>query len=202
MLAFLDESGNVTPFNRRECFLAVAFIAGSIFTCRSVRLHVKRLRTTVGLRRRQEIKAANSSPDQILRFLEAIAEEDIYIVATIVDKRYVYREPDDPEEWYREAVATAALYCVSQWPGIRLTLDKRYTNPGLRLRLEEAIRSNLGDLDNPKTTIAQRDSTSCLELQAVDFVAWAIRRKYEYGEDRYYSVISKKIVIEERLEVK
>jgi hypothetical protein len=33
-------------------------------------------------------------------------------------------------------------------------------------------------------------------LQAVDFISWAIFRKYEYGDDSYYKAI-KDIVVEE-----
>lgn len=36
-------------------------------------------------------------------------------------------------------------------------------------------------------------------LQAVDFVRWAIFRKYEYGDDSYYNLIKNKIVEENPL---
>jgi len=36
-------------------------------------------------------------------------------------------------------------------------------------------------------------------LQAVDFVSWAIFRKYEYGDDSYYDLIKDKIMEENPL---
>lgn len=36
-------------------------------------------------------------------------------------------------------------------------------------------------------------------LQAVDFLSWAIFRKYEYGDDSYYNVIKKRVVEESPL---
>ena len=36
-------------------------------------------------------------------------------------------------------------------------------------------------------------------LQAVDFISWAIFRKYEYGDDSYYNIINEKIVEENSL---
>ena len=36
-------------------------------------------------------------------------------------------------------------------------------------------------------------------LQAVDFISWAIFRKYEYGDDSYYNIIKEKIVEENSL---
>ena len=38
-----------------------------------------------------------------------------------------------------------------------------------------------------------------MTLQAVDFVSWAIFRKYEYGDDSYYNLIKNKIVEENPL---
>jgi hypothetical protein len=36
-------------------------------------------------------------------------------------------------------------------------------------------------------------------LQVVDFVSWAIFRKYEYGDDSYYNLIKNKIAEENPL---
>ena len=36
-------------------------------------------------------------------------------------------------------------------------------------------------------------------LQAVDFVSWAIFRKYEFGDDSYYNVVKEKIIEENPL---
>mgnify|MGYP001615995040 FL=1 len=36
-------------------------------------------------------------------------------------------------------------------------------------------------------------------LQAVDFISWAIFRKYEYGDDSYYNIIKEKIMEENSL---
>jgi hypothetical protein len=36
-------------------------------------------------------------------------------------------------------------------------------------------------------------------LQAVDFISWAVFRKYEYKDESYYEIIRKKIVEENPL---
>ena len=130
--------------------------------------------------------------------MKAIAREEILVVAVILDKRQVYRPPDDKERWYRDAVALALWHCVERWSQIDFTLDKRHTNKSLRDELEKAIRKKIG----AKHKIEQIDSTGSRPLQAADYVAWAIRRKYEMGEDRYYAVIRKRIVVEEVVRAK
>ena len=41
------------------------------------------------------------------------------------------------------------------------------------------------------------DSRSSLELQAVDFVAWNLARKYEEQDQAYYELIKDKIIVEQ-----
>jgi hypothetical protein len=45
--------------------------------------------------------------------------------------------------------------------------------------------------------IRQEDSTSIKELQAVDFIAWALYQKYEHNDVSFYKMISSLIIEEE-----
>ena len=49
-------------------------------------------------------------------------------------------------------------------------------------------------------TIEQLGSRDRPELQVVDYVAWAIRRKYAVGEGQYYDIIKSKIIVEDVIE--
>ena len=192
---FLDESGNVDPFSGTR-FLVVAVL--STLAPRSIELHVKRARKSLGKKPApSEMKASTSEPRIVERLLKAIAQESVEIVAVIVDKQNILRPPGDPEDIYRMAVTKAIRHCVERWPRSTFYLDKRYTKTVLGYQLEEAIREGLVGAPQEVVLIRQEDSLVRKELQAVDHVAWAFFQKYERGDDRFYEVIEDKVLVEE-----
>lgn len=192
---FLDESGGVDPFSGSHVLVVAAL---TTHIPRKIELHVKRARQKLGRRARVgELKAASSEDRIISRLLQSIAEEDIDIVAVVVDKRAILRPPEDPEDIYREAVARVIARCVARWQRIDLLLDKRYTKKSLRRELELVIREGIAHLPQEVVLIRQEDSRNSKGLQAVDFVAWAIYQKYETHDDRFYAIIRDRVVVEE-----
>ncbi|MCP4356507.1 MAG: DUF3800 domain-containing protein [Chloroflexi bacterium] len=194
---FLDEAGGAAPFSGSR-FLVVAVFTTSV--PRPIELHVKRARKRLREKPASgEIKATHSREAVIKRLLTALAQEDIQIVAEIIDKRAILRPPEDYEDIYRLAVASAVRHCVTHWPRLDLYLDKRYTKKALRYILEKQIREAISDLRQEVILISQEDSVSRKELQAVDYVVWAIFQKYERADERFYRIIADKIVVEEVL---
>jgi len=143
------------------------------------------------------MKATHSREAIIERVLRAIAQEDVRIIAVIVDKQSIMKAPENPEAIYQAAVIRAVRHCVERWPRFDLYLDKRYTKKALRYRLEEVIREALVGVPQEVVLIRQEDSLTRKELQAVDFVAWALFQKYERGEGRFYRIIEDKVLVEE-----
>jgi hypothetical protein len=194
---FLDESGGADPFSGSH-FLVVAILCAD--NPRPLELHVKRARKSLGRKAHaDELKATMLTAPIVERLLHSIAEEDVEIVVVVVDKGAILRPPNDPEEIYRKAVTRAVFHCVDRWPRIDLVLDKRYTKRSLRHDLERAIREEIAEMDQEVVLARQLDSRTQKELQAADHVAWAIFQKYETGEDRFYAIISDKIVVEEMI---
>jgi len=192
---FLDESGGVDPFSGSHV-IVVALL--TTHAPRKIDLRVKRTHQKLGRRvRGEEIKASSSQERVITRFLESMADEEIEIVAVVVDKRAILRPPENTEDIYREAVAKAVSHCVARWPRIDLSLDKRYTKKALREELELTIREGIAHLPQEVVMIRQEDSRNVRGLQAVDFIAWAIYQKYETNDSRFYAIIQDKIVVEE-----
>ena len=192
---FLDESGDVDPFSGTR-FLVVAAL--STAAPRPIELHIKRARKRLRERPASgEMKATHSREAIIERVLRAIAQEDVRIIAVIVDKQSIMKAPENPEAIYQAAVIRAVRHCVERWPRFDLYLDKRYTKKALRYRLEEVIREALVGVPQEVVLIRQEDSLTRKELQAVDFVAWSLFQKYERGEDRFYRIIEDKVLVEE-----
>lgn len=200
---FLDESGNVVPFQKAECFLVVAVLAATARTARAIESHVKRLRVKGKRPARTELKASEATGAEIERLLQAIADEDVAVAAIVLDKRKVRRMPDDPEDWYRDVAGQLVRRCLERWPKLqKAVLDKRYTNVCLRDQLEAAIREKIVGLPGADLEITQPDSKTDRRLQAVDYVAWAIRQRYEKNNDHYYRLIEHRVIIEEVIKAK
>jgi hypothetical protein len=148
------------------------------------------------------MKAAHSKEKTIRWILEAIAREEVEIVAVVLDKRGIVKSPKDPEDLYRKAVVKAIRLCVERWPWLKVTLDKRYTHEYLRQKLEWQIRERIADIKGQAVMIHQVDSMRAKGLQAVDHVAWAFWQKYQRGDESYYQIIKDKVIAEEVIEVK
>lgn len=196
--AYLDESGNVSLGQPAECFLVVAVVVGDELAKRRIELHMKRLEKKTSKKGRKagsEIKASSATDRDRVKLLKHIGAEDIAIVAIILDKGEAKQRPDDPEDWYRLTAGTAAQVCARRWPCLRLTIDKRYTGPAQRQRLERDICERLDGLAC-RVEITQPMSQVTPGLRVADFVAWAIRQKYERGETKYYELIKGSIISE------
>jgi hypothetical protein len=191
-LAYVDESGAPSPADGSRYFVVAVLMPSAP---RAIELHIRRARRS--LHRRTplgELKAAQSDAIVIRRLLEAIGGEPCEICAVVVDKHGV--EDHQAETVYQLAVARAIAHAVERHSHLHIYLDKRYTKLEQRLALEQRIREAIAYLPDQVVIIEQADSTAHPGLQAVDFVAWAIRRKHE-GHGAWAELIQDRIVAEE-----
>jgi hypothetical protein len=89
------------------------------------------------------------------------------------------------------------IEAVQYWPRIEISSDKRYTTTRLRKALEKEIRERIADFDTQVVLINQEDSVASKELQAADFIAWALFQKHEHGDERYYEVLENNVIVED-----
>ena len=190
-VAFTDESGMPSPTAIGRYFVVAVLVARS---SRAIELHVRRTRRSLRRRKRtSELKAAQSEPRVIRRLLKAIADEPCEIHAVVVDKQGLQAEL--AETAYRKAVARAIAHAVERHPRLHVYVDKRYTNPHQRLKLEQTIREAIAHVPDQVVIIEQVESTTQPGLQAVDFIAWALARKYELEEGEWADIIAERVVI-------
>ncbi|NCP16568.1 DUF3800 domain-containing protein [bacterium] len=193
--AFVDESGTVGASSGSH-FLVVAVLSAS--QPREVELPVRRALKKYGPSLTSgEIKAADFQEPAILRLLQAIAREEIAIIAVVVDQHAILRPPKKAESIYRQAVARAVYHLVERFPRVEICLDRRYTNARMRFLLEKRIRQVIEDLPQKIVLISQEESSSRKGLQAADAVAWAFFQKCERGDSRFYDAISSRVIAEE-----
>jgi hypothetical protein len=193
-VAFIDESGTPTPADSSSYFVVAALIVTS---SRAIELHVRRARRRLHRRAAaSELKAAHSDPRVVRRMLEAIAGEPCEIYAIVASREKIH--PGLAEPLYRSTVARTIALAVERHPRLHVYVDKRYTNPRQRTALEQRIREAISYVPDQVVIIEQEDSTSQPGLQAVDFVAWALRRKYE-GDAAWAAIIEERVVAVENL---
>lgn len=193
--AFIDESGTV-GFPAGTHFLIIGVLVSE--NPREVERPIRRALKKYGPNLASgEVKAADFEETALLRLLKEIAQENIEIVATIVDQQAILRPPKDKEDIYRQSVARTVRRLVERYPRVQIVLDKRYTRSSLRDLLEETIRAELEELPRQRVLIRQENSADRKELQAVDVIAWAFFQKYERNDDRFYNLISFRVVDEQ-----
>ncbi len=195
--AFVDESGSPSLADGSPYFAVAVLVMAS---SRSIHLHVRRTRRRLHRQTpASELKAAQSEPHVIRRLLQAIANESCEIYGLVVDKRGILESQAEP--LYRWAIARAIALAAQRHPELHVTVDRRYTKPAQRLELELRIREAIVGIPDQVLIIAQADSTAEPGLQAVDFVAWALRQKYE-GIGEWAGIIEDRIVMLELAKAK
>lgn len=63
--------------------------------------------------------------------------------------------------------------------------------------LEKVIREEIYGLPQQYVLIRQEDSALFKELQAVNFIAWAIFQKFEHTNEGFYDAITPRVVEQE-----
>ena len=158
-----------------------------------LRKAVARTRRSLGKRLRNipELKAARGNIRMVEKLLRQADRVGFDAISVIVDKRRFPR-PQILEDLYRYACAQVVREALKRFGPLSLTLDKRYTNPELRQRLNSFLATGVEDLG---TTLAieHADSASEHALQVADAVAWCLLQKHEHQDERLWQVVKGRI---------
>ncbi len=80
---------------------------------------------------------------------------------------------------------------------ILIYIDQRETNKFLKKNFEDYLKSNLIKKDNNHFEIKIKPSHTEKCLQAVDFISWAIFRKYEKRDEEWFEIFKGKTAYED-----
>lgn len=192
----LDEAGDTGSGSASSDHILVAVV----LVGRMEHLHRAVSRTRRRLRKKKqdlpEFKAFKTDSRIVRRLLEHVAATECEIVSIIADKRS-HAPGDDPEQLYRDLCARAAKRCLERHSQVSVVIDKRYTNPKLRARQNEAILEATTTLPRAFLVVEHLDSQQESALQAADAVAWALFQEYERGDESFYRLVEAQIVVEE-----
>jgi len=195
---FLDESGDL-GFSKRS---SRWFILTMVLTKnhRKIEKCVKRVHS--GLKKKYKIKEMHAyNADKITRKrvlgqLSAIPDTEIYCI--ILNKEKVHINLKDQKSYlynYTANILLDRLYNKKNFDKkeqVLIYIDKREKNKFLEKNFERYLKDNLLK-KNLLHEIKIRPSHTEKCLQAVDFISWAIFRKYEKNDYEYYQIIKNNI---------
>ena len=195
---FLDEAGDVGYSENSSRILLVVILLTD--NPQELRRAVARIRKGLGRKLKEipELKAYATPRRIVEKLLRYIAQMNVEIVASVVDKR-VIRRPSDPEDLYRWACVEAIRACLKRYPNLSLCIDKRSTNRSLRDRQNRAIAKGIADM-GATLVLQQIESERESAIQGADAIAWSLFQKYEHRDEGLFLLVKDKIVVERALQ--
>ena len=129
---------------------------------------------------------------------------DLKVVSVILNKAKVHVDLSNQKNYLYNYTANILLDRLhsnglfKDHEKIELYIDRKDTKKKLRDNLIQYLTSSMNDRGHTHFSVELHNSQDNKSLQAVDFISWALFRKYEKGDYEFYELIKSKIV-DERL---
>ncbi len=152
-----------------------------------------------------ELHAYHADDVTRIRMLQKLSElPKLKILTVILNKQKVYVDLRNQKNYLYNYTANILLDrlhtsgILSDGEPIQLYIDRKDTKRRLRENFTNYLRQGMTSRRGGNFSVELHTSHENRSLQAVDFLSWAIFRKYEYGDYQYYELIKDKIT-DERL---
>ena len=206
---FLDESGDLGfDFTKQK---TTKFFVITILFVQSKRPIEKCVRLVhKGLRKKYRkihgvLHAVKEEPITRQKMLQKLAEKDCSIMTIYLNKKHVYTKLQNEKAVLYNYVTNILLdrimtkRLVSITEPVYLIASKRETNKFLNENFRSYLKDQIKNTHKFDLHIEIKTPAEEKSLQAVDFASWAIFRRLEYGDDKYYNVIRSRILEENSL---
>lgn len=202
---FLDESGDLGFKPRSSKWFIFTIVLTN--NHRKIEKAIKKIRN--GLKKKykrvNELHAYHCQPIARKKMLKLLSEnKDLKVLCVILNKKKVYVDLQNQKNYLYNYAANILLdrlhnkRLININEPIKLYIDQKDTNKFIRDNFEKYLKQNFTKRGDIRVNIKIKPSHTEKRLQAVDFISWAIFRKYEKGEYEYYELI-KNNIIEENL---
>lgn len=203
---FLDESGDL-GFSEKSSkwFLFTLVVVNDL---RKIEKVIKKVRK--GLKKKykhtfSELHAYHCDNITRTRVLKELAELDISVVTTILNKKKVHIDLQNQKNYLYNYTANIILdrlinkKILNSNHKISLIVDRKDTKKNLKENFISYITKAMHNKDHKNFEMTLSASHDEKGLQAVDFISYAIYRKYERGDFELYEIIKDKIADEKLL---
>ncbi len=206
---FLDESGDL-GFNFKKKKTSKVFVITCLFAKNKgpIEKIIKKTHSELQKKYKRKfgiIHAFKEKPITRQRLLKRLAEKDCSIMTIYLNKMRVYTKLQNEKQVlynYAANILLDRIYTkrlVSSPSKIFLVASRRETSKFLNENFKNYLNNQIKNKHKIDIEVLIKAPHEEKSLQAVDFASWAIFRKYEYGDDRYYNLIKNKIAEENPL---
>lgn len=198
---FIDESGDLGRYGTNYFTIACVVVDDPKYLERIMK-RVRQRKLKKPIKKLPEIKANNSN--RVIReyVLRKVSKTPCDIFAIVVDKSKIMPNLFEVKDRLYNFLCRILLTEIEVSDVLHVVIDKKHTNTLIRENFNEYIKSMIKLRKSVKEIpIKHLPSFSSQPLQVVDFVAWSINRKFNYGDDLYYRIIESKIKNRSRMEL-
>ena len=206
---FLDESGDL-GFNFKKLKTSKYFVVAFLFVENksSIEKIVKKTHAELKKKYKRRFGVLHSVKERPItrqRLLKRLNEKDCAIMTIYLNKGKVYTKLQDEKQVLYNYVTNILLdriyskRLVAGKDKITIVASRRETNRYLNENFKTYLNNQAKNHHKVEVEAVIKTPYEEKSLQVVDFVSWAIFRKYEYGDDSYYNIIRNKIVEENPL---
>lgn len=205
MYIFLDESGDLGFSKKSSKWFLVTIAMTRDERC--LERVVKKVWRTLQKKHKHigELHASNEKDTTRSKLLRMLSEcDDLKIMTVILNKEKVFTDLQNQKNHLYNYTANILLdrlhnkYILEDDEEIDLVVDRKDTKRALRENLINYLTNSMNQRRSSNFVLNLHASHENKSLQAVDFISWAIFRKYECGDYEFYEIIKNKI-IDERL---
>jgi hypothetical protein len=205
---FIDESGDL-GFDFGKKGTTSFFLITFLFTSnkRSIEKCVKKVHA--GLRKKYKrigvLHAYKEEKTTRKRLLKMLTARDCRIMTILLNKRKVYTRLQDEKAVLYNFVTNILLdrilakKLVKTDNAIEIIASRKETSKFLNRNFKTYLESQLSRYHGVSVRISIKTPSEEKGLQAVEFISWAVFRKYEHRDETYYRLIKKRIIEENPL---
>ncbi len=206
---FLDESGDLgfNPAKINSKYFIITILATS--NKKPIEKIVKKVHSSLKKKVKRlsggVLHAYKEKPSTRKKILNLLNNKDYSIITICLNKSKVYTQLKEEKHVLYNYVANILLdriirkKLVDSKNVVYLIASRRETNKFLNENFKNYLKSQISNVHRMKVEIEIKIPSEEKSLQAVDFVSWAIFRKYEHNDDTYFQLIKSKIIEENPL---
>lgn len=203
MEIYLDESGDLGGLGHktsesRQYFVLAALVGREDLPIKRCIKDIRRKKIKKKYKKISELKFSDSDDTIRRRVLECIGRTNNDIAYALLRKSQVNENLcDKPQKVYNFLTKNLIYRILSKYEvsgGVDIIVDKSLYGVQ-RANFDDYLAGRIGASMPVEINVSHVDSRQCSCIQAVDFIAGAINRKYRDNDDRYYGTIEGRICI-------
>lgn len=139
-----------------------------------------------------------------MRLFSLLRDKDLSVMIITLNKKSVYTPLQEEKTILYNYVTNILLDRIAtkkllpQNDEIQLIASQRETNKFLNINFKQYLENHVAGRHHMRLKVSVRPPSAKKGLQVVDFISWAIFRKYEHQDDSFYNII-KLLIVEENV---